>query len=418
MAEYYKSLKTQEILKKIFSYLFLIAGSILMLAPIVWTISTSLKEEGSTQTLPPEWTPRVMLRVMYNGKLLQVMQSKSTGEIYLLIKKEKEGYTVRKIKSQLNVSYFSLIRETEKMEFRLVKDKSRSLGKTYLIIQDFETTDSRAISIAQLDELKSLTGGIPDKFTVLTVKPLPVFELDNETVSDPLDLKPKKVMWFRWRNYKEAWGVAPFGRMYINSIMVSLAITFGVLFTSSLAAYSFARINFPGRDKLFLLYLGTMMIPFPVTMIPTFIIIEKLGWMDTFYALIVPGLFSTYGVFMLRQFFMTIPKELEEAAIIDGCSRFGIYWRIFLPLSLPALATLGIFTFIGTYNDFMGPLIYLKTESKYTLPVGLSYFQGQYHSQTAYMMAASMIVLAPMIIVYVFGQRFFVRGIVMTGLKG
>ena len=223
---------------------------------------------------------------------------------------------------------------------------------------------------------------------------------------------------FMFRNYVDTWNAVPFARFFMNSIIVSVSITVGQVFTSSLAAYAFARMQFPGRDKLFLCYLATMMIPGQVTMIPVFILLKKLGWIDTYYALILPGIFTAYGTFMLRQFFLTIPKELEEAAIIDGLNRWQIYWRIIIPLSKPAIATLSTFVFLGAWNDFMWPLIVTNSLEMKTLPVGLASFQGLYTTDWTLLMAASIIVLAPVLIVYIFNQRFFIRGIVMSGLKG
>ncbi|MEW6555832.1 MAG: carbohydrate ABC transporter permease [Elusimicrobiota bacterium] len=221
----------------------------------------------------------------------------------------------------------------------------------------------------------------------------------------------------RWRNYVDAWNAVPFGRFFLNSILVSLCVTIGQVLTSSLAAYAFARLSFKGRDKIFLGYLATMMIPFPVTMIPVFILITKLQLIDSIQALILPGLFTAYGTFMLRQFFLSIPKELEEAAVIDGASKFRIWCQIIMPLSKPALATLATFTFMGTWNDFMWPLIVIKTKTKMTLPVGLASFQGMYYTDWTLLMAASVIVLLPVLLVYIFNQRFFVKGIALTGLK-
>ncbi len=385
------------------AYLLLIAGSVLMLAPVAWTVSTSLKEEGLTQTLPPTWIPATILRIFHEGRDFQVMSDRRTGEYYLLLDKDGGGYTLRKIESELDISWWRLLRESRDLPLKEINARTGE-GKSFLVAQEYD--------VKSMDEFEMVT-----KQRILTGMTLDDFRLGEKITLKADRLEFRKVVWFRWRNYLEAWNTIPFGRMYANSILVSLGVTFGVLLTSSLAAYSFARIPFPGREKLFLLYLGTMMVPFPVTLIPTFVIIREIGWLDSLAALIVPGIFSAYGVFFLRQFFRTIPRELEEAAVMDGCSRFGIYWRIMLPLSKPALATLGTFTFIGVYNDFLGPLIYLKSESNMTLPVGLSYFQTQYGSQWALLMSASMIILAPMIMVYLFNQKFFVKGIVMTGLK-
>ena len=212
--------------------------------------------------------------------------------------------------------------------------------------------------------------------------------------------------------------VLPFGCAYLNSIFVSVLMTLGVVFTSSLAGYSFARLNFPGREKIFFAYLATMMIPGVVTMIPVYILLRNMHWVDTYKAVILPGIFTAYGTFMLRQFFMTLPRDLEDAAKIDGCSLFGIYWRIILPLSKPALATLATFTFMGAWLSFMWPLIVLNSQEKYTLPVLLSYFQSQFHTNYTMLMAASMMAVLPIIIVFLFCQRFFVEGIKLSGIKG
>jgi len=237
----------------------------------------------------------------------------------------------------------------------------------------------------------------------------------GEVFAYPPKWIPDKLL---FSNYVQAWNAVPFGRFFINSIIVSVCVTFGQVLTSSFAAYAFARLEFPGRDKLFLAYLATMMIPGQVTMIPVFILLKTIGWIDTYYALILPGIFTAYGTFMLRQFFLTIPKDLEESATIDGCSKFGIYWRIILPLSKPALATLGTFVFLGAWNDFMWPLIVTNSMEMKTLPIGLASFQGLYTTDWSLLMAASVIVLAPVLLIYIFNQRFFTKGIVMSGIKG
>lgn len=223
---------------------------------------------------------------------------------------------------------------------------------------------------------------------------------------------------FVWQNYVKVWSVVPFAQFYLNSIFVSLCITLGQVGTSAMAAYAFARLNFPGRDKIFFGYLATMMIPGAVTMIPVFILLEHFKWIDTYKALILPGIFTAYGTFMLRQFFLTLPKDLEDAAKIDGCSYLRIFWHIILPLSKPALATLTTFTFMGSWMNLMWPLIVVNTHTKYTLPVGLAYFQGIHGTDWTLLMAASMMMILPILIVFLFNQRFFVEGIKLTGIKG
>ncbi len=235
----------------------------------------------------------------------------------------------------------------------------------------------------------------------------------------------KKVWWndwipttFVWQNYVKAWTAVPFARFYLNSLVVVSLTTIGQVTTSAMAAYAFARLKFRGREKIFFAYLATMMIPGAVTMIPVFILLRVLGWIDTFKAMILPGIFTAYGTFMLRQFFLTLPKDLEDAAQIDGCSYFGIFWRILLPLSKPALATLTIFTFMGSWMNFMWPLIVMNTENKFTLPVGLAYFQSLYRTDWTLLMAGSVMMILPILIVFMFGQRYFVEGIKLTGIKG
>ena len=223
---------------------------------------------------------------------------------------------------------------------------------------------------------------------------------------------------FYWKNYVDAWQVVPFARFYLNSLFVTACTTLGTVATSSLAGYAFARLQFPGRDKIFFAYLATMMVPGAVTMIPVFILLRYFGWVDTYKAIILPGIFTAYGTFMLRQFFLTLPKDLEDAAKIDGCSYFGIFWRIILPLSKPALATLTVFTFMGAWMNFMWPLIVLNTQEKFTLPIGLAYFQSLHGTDWTLLMAGSVLMILPILLVITFNQRFFVEGIKLTGIKG
>jgi len=222
-------------------------------------------------------------------------------------------------------------------------------------------------------------------------------------------------------NYLNAWnsGSITFGGMFINTMKIVIpSVVIGVLI-SSLAAFAFARINFQGRDKLFGVFLASMMVPGAVTMIPSFLMFRLLGWYNTYLPLIVPSCFgSAFAIFLLRQFFMTIPGELEEAARIDGCSRFRIWWQLFMPLSKPIIATLTVFSFQGHYNDLMGPLIYLSDSKKYTVQIGLATFRGMFSTRYDLLMAGSVFCLIPILVIYLCAQKYFVRGIVMTGLKG
>jgi multiple sugar transport system permease protein len=221
-----------------------------------------------------------------------------------------------------------------------------------------------------------------------------------------------------WQNYLETITIMPFGRFYLNSTIQAVSVTVLQLLTASLAAFAFARLRFRGRDTLFLLYLATMMIPFQVTMIPNFIVMHFLGWIDTFRALILPPAFSAFSTFLLRQYFMSIPVELDDAARVDGASSFRIWWQIIMPLSGPALATLAIFTFLGQWNNFLWPLVVTNSEEMWTLPVGLASFQGQYSIEWHLLMAGSVIAVVPILVIYIVGQKWFVRGITLTGMGG
>lgn len=221
-----------------------------------------------------------------------------------------------------------------------------------------------------------------------------------------------------WNNYSQVLKVAPFSRYMINSIIVSGIITILTLLTGSLAAYAFARLEFWGRDLLFMTYLGTMMIPGQVTMIPNFIFIKLLGWPDTYTGLILPSVFTAFGVFLLRQFFMTIPKEYEEAARIDGASRFYIYLYIILPLAIPALSTLAVFTFVFQWNNLMWPLVVINKEAMKTLTLGLASFQGMHSTNWSLLMAAATIGIIPSFIIFILGQKYLIKGITLSGIKG
>ncbi|MBC8106350.1 MAG: carbohydrate ABC transporter permease [Anaerolineae bacterium] len=210
---------------------------------------------------------------------------------------------------------------------------------------------------------------------------------------------------------------APIFRWLFNSFLVSTCITLLVLTVDSLAAYGLSRLNLPGGKVLFAIIIGTLMVPGQVLFVPVYLILNRLGWLDTPLALIVPAGAGAFGVFLLTQFFRTIPKELEEAAQLDGCSRFGVYRHIMLPLSMPALATLGILTFTASWNDFLGPLVFLDSSEKLTLPVGVALFQGSYVSEYALTLAASVICTAPVLLIFFIFSKQIIRGISTAGLK-
>jgi multiple sugar transport system permease protein len=241
------------------------------------------------------------------------------------------------------------------------------------------------------------------------------FETLNETRTFPPVLYPHSL---QWSNYGEVLRQAPFTEWFTNTLLVTTATVAGNLLLCSLAGYAFARIKFFGREVVFLLVLATLMVPLQVVIIPTFLIVKRLGLIDTLGALIAPNLTEAFGIFMLRQFFRTLPIELEEAARIDGASRLGILFKIVLPLSGPALATLAVIQFTWTWNDFLWPLVTIFNPNHMTLQLGLATFQGAHASNTNLLMAANVMSLIPVLILFFVAQRYFIRGIATTGLKG
>ncbi len=219
-------------------------------------------------------------------------------------------------------------------------------------------------------------------------------------------------------NYAQVLRQAPFARWFVNTLVVTVVTVAGNLLLCSLAGYAFARIKFFGREVVFILILATLMIPFQVVMIPAFIIVKHLGLINTLGGLIVPNLAQAFGIFLLRQFFRTLPVELEEAARIDGASRLGVLFKIVLPLSGPALATVAVITFLWTWNDFLWPLITIYSPGNMTLQLGLTTFQGTHQTATNLLMAANVMSLVPVLLLFFLAQRYFIRGIASTGLKG
>lgn len=218
-------------------------------------------------------------------------------------------------------------------------------------------------------------------------------------------------------NYKEVVELFPMMRFLFNSLFVAILTTVGQIILSSMAGFAFARMQFKGRDQLFLLYLATMMVPVQVTMIPQFILLQSIGWINTYQALIVPSIFGVFGTFLMRQAMLSIPKELEEAAFMDGANHFQVFWRVILPMVKPTIATLTIFTFMGSWNSYLWPLIVISSEELATLPLGLSMLQGRWATDWNLMMAGVVISVVPILIVYLFAQRYFIQGMTMSGMK-
>jgi multiple sugar transport system permease protein len=224
---------------------------------------------------------------------------------------------------------------------------------------------------------------------------------------------------WRWENYVEIFTRIPFGRMYFNTLFITLGRVAGQLLVASLAAYSFARLRFPGRDLIFVGVLAVMMVPQAVMIVPTFFLYKQLGWLNTYQGLIIPYFFSAFGTFLLRQYFLTIPKDLEDAAVLDGCHTLQVYWHVALPLARPAIIALGVLLSLGSWNDFLWPLIVTKSTDMHMLAVGISFFsRGQYIGNVALLMAAASVAVLPMLILFLLAQRQLIEGITLTGIQG
>lgn len=238
---------------------------------------------------------------------------------------------------------------------------------------------------------------------------------NNEVFTAPLTWFPDQ---WQWHNYVDIWSKADMSTWLMNTIILSVAVTLLQVFTGSFAAYGFSRIRFPGRDVLFLVYIGTIAVPWQAYMIPQFKLLSEVGLTDTRWSIILLQAFSAFGVFLMKQFYDTVPEELSESARMDGLTEFGIYWRIMLPLSVPSISALAILTFTNTWNDYMGPLIYLRSPDLWTIQLGLKTFIGQYNADYAAIMTGSVLSVLPVAIAFAVGQKYFVQGIATSGLKG
>lgn len=237
----------------------------------------------------------------------------------------------------------------------------------------------------------------------------------TEVVQVPPTLWPSEI---RWSNYVEVLNIVPLGTQLINTVIVTVLVVLGWVITSVLAGYAFARLDFPGREFLFGAYLATLMVPFAVLIVPMYRLMLVFGWVDRLEALIIPWLFTAYGTFLLRQFFMSVPKDLEDAALIDGASHWGILFRIFLPLARPAIATLATFAFLYAWNSFLWPLIIISSPSRKVVTQGLVDLQALYAARVDLIMAGSTLAVLPTLIVFLFAQRYFIEGIATSGLAG
>jgi multiple sugar transport system permease protein len=242
------------------------------------------------------------------------------------------------------------------------------------------------------------------------------FKAESEVVAIPIHWLPHE---FKPENYPEAFDTAPFGLYFYNSLVVAIAVVLSTLFFSALAGYGFAKFSFPGKNLCFILVLSTLMIPFQILLIPLYVLVHGLGWTNNYAGLIIPGALSAFGVFLMRQFCLTLPDELLDAARIDGAGEIGIFWRIVLPLLKPPLASLAIITFLGSWNNFLWPLIVVNKGHLFTLPVGMTVFtQPMRAPYWTYIMAVSTVATVPVVMVFLVLQKYFIQGVVLSGMKG
>ncbi len=341
------------------AHLALVAGSIIFLIPFAWLISTSLKPDDEMAVFPPVWIPTQQVTT---NRVLNTDSGKPAG-----------------------ISWWTK-------------------GGSKIRVAETADLPSGQVQVQPISETGDKTG--------------------QSAVADLADLTKIRHVSPRWENYTEALTYLPpethYGLVFLgNTLILTILSTIGTLLSSSLVAYSFARLRWPGKNLLFVLLLATMMVPGAVTMMPQFLIFRSLGWIDTLRPLWVPAFFgSAFNVFLLRQFFMSIPTELEDAAKIDGCGAFGIYWRVMLPLVKPALASVSIMSIMGAWNSFQGPLIYLSSPEKMPLAYALQLYQTQHGGEPGLMMAASTLVVLPIIVLFFFTQRYFIEGISLSGLGG
>ena len=414
--------KQKKVLKKVIAYILLSAGSIVMVVPFIWTMSTSFKDDVNIQD--GRWWPQEF-----------------TPEPYLLTEEDHEllAERIRTVQPEVQDLYRdaqSRMEQSEQMR-RDARAADRDMRESMIAQAEALAAQAQARreDAARLvqSEVTTLISGLLSQHRMRARRSSiaePVFNVSGRIAErineiDTAEITAGNMYWFVdkvqpsiWDNFMIAWVNGKFGYGYRNSFLVAFFVTFGQVLTGALAAYAFARLKFPGRDQLFLGYLGTMMIPFVVIMIPNFIILKEVGLIDTLPGVILPVTFSAFGTFMLRQFFIGIPRDLEEAAIIDGANKLNIFFRIIIPLSKAAIATLTTFSFIFQWNDFMWPLVVIHSDEVKTLPLLLTTFQGSYSAAIPLIMAASLIVLLPVILIYIFNQKFITKGITLSGLKG
>ncbi len=454
-------------LRKLMLYVVLLGGAAIFTIPLLWMLSTALKPIDQAMSSPPRWLAYKQLMIV-DGKGLSVGVEKLPSpddENYAgpdtpitvqiayqwLMQIDGEQVPVKPVDSDFDPDATAPVAVT--VNYHLQANTQAGLrpariagngvgheddGQVYVVVIDAEGYMSK-ISVDQTDLRKTYDQTIKDteasfgETETLTVLPglltKSLIPWDDRTELAHVQVEQRAAtvgdlqekISLRWGNFAKAIDAMKMFPTYLKNTLVLCVLTvIGTVCSSTLVAYGFSRIEWPGRDKVFLVVMATMMIPFPVVMVPLFTMFRDLGWIGTLKPLWVPTFFAgAFNVFLLRQFFRTIPKDLSESAKIDGCSEIRIFWQIILPLARPAITVVALFQFMGTWNDFLGPLIYLTDQNDFTLALGLQFFQSKSGgTQWHYLMAASTLVVLPVIALFFLAQKTFIEGISMSGLKG
>ena len=371
-------------MKRLPLYILVLLGAVICLIPFAWTVSTALKTRQQGYAMPPEWIPRTP-RLLVDGKPVPVAVVSQIKDKPAAVVKLAGGRTIP-------VERESLVQVNGRMKVRLPAAP--------------EPVDAQLV--------RHMPNGVAQ------VRSWP----NGENPSEESFVAPGQVQYVfdpQWRNFAQAWNALPlpFAAFVLNTYTITILNIVAQVLSCSLVAYGFARFRFRGRNALFLVLLSTMMLPSQVTMIPVYLIWNKAGLIDTFAPLMIGAWFAqnAFFVFLLRQFFMQIPRELDEAAQIDGCGPLRIWWQVIMPLSKPAITTVAVLSFIGHWDDFFGPLVYLNSMENYTVSLALRLFQDQNGTEFHLLMSAALVHIIPVVVLFFLAQRYFVKGIAMTGLK-
>ncbi len=407
-----KSYRLTTAIKNGATYFILILFAFVMLFPFIFMMATSFKSPKDTFRYPPRLLPREPITIEPSAVGLE-------GEEPLpLFNIDVEGETreMALVESSIRVGVFAPVDAPEETIQRRPTEVDPVGG---FVEQEMVTIDGEEFPLYEVE----VNGEIVQMAQIgqtafgrfIDVENPEIEVLRNERLSEPVER-------FTWHpeNYRDVIELQNMDRSLSNTVMVTMAVVLGTLTTSVLGGYAFARMRFPGRDVLFVMYLGTIMIPFVVLVTPMYQLMVSIGWVDSMVALIVPWIFSAYGTFLMRQFFISIPREIEEAALIDGASRLQILWRIFIPASTPALATLTTFTFLYAWNSFFWPLVVINTGNtdNHVLTLSLNVLRGRASDSPNLILAGAAIAILPPLVIYILGQRFFVESATSSGVKG